>query len=238
MAEAPEPARDRGTRGDGRADAAEHGHAQGPAAGACRKAGCHSPAQGHTRQRGVVSAWRPQLIQGWMYDGNVGAWILSGLMRGRLPVVWNVRHSLHRLEEEKTRTRWVIKAGALISRHPKKIIYNSCVSAKQHERLGYHQRRTVVIPNGFHTGRFTPSDERRRQVRHRLGISEDAFVVGMGLVSMDTRLHESVGRAGTQAADLYNRRRSRICWPNEESSCPTKPFASGAGSSAPTTLGS
>ena len=27
-----EPARDRGTRGDGRADAAEHGHAQGPAA--------------------------------------------------------------------------------------------------------------------------------------------------------------------------------------------------------------
>ena len=127
----------------------------------------------------AVSAWRPQLIQGWMYDGNVGAWILSGLMRGRLPVVWNVRHSLHRLEEEKTRTRWVIKAGALISRHPKKIIYNSCVSAKQHERLGYHQRRTVVIPNGFHTGRFTPSDERRRQVRHRLGISEDAFVVGM-----------------------------------------------------------
>ena len=69
----------------------------------------------------AVSAWRPQLIQGWMYDGNVGAWILSGLMRGRLPVVWNVRHSLHRLEEEKTRTRWVIKAGALISRHPKKI---------------------------------------------------------------------------------------------------------------------
>ena len=33
----------------GRADAAEHEHAPGPAAGACRKAGCHSPAQGHTR---------------------------------------------------------------------------------------------------------------------------------------------------------------------------------------------
>ena len=27
----------------GRADAAEHEHAPGPAAGACRKAGCHSP---------------------------------------------------------------------------------------------------------------------------------------------------------------------------------------------------
>ena len=38
----------------GQADAAEHEHTPGPAAGASRKAGCHSPAQGHTRQRGVA----------------------------------------------------------------------------------------------------------------------------------------------------------------------------------------
>ena len=43
----------------GRADAAEHEHAPGPAAAACRKTGCHSPAQGHTRQRGVASRSPP-----------------------------------------------------------------------------------------------------------------------------------------------------------------------------------
>ena len=43
----------------GRADAAEHEHAPGPAAGACRKAGCHSPTQGHTRQRGVAERSPP-----------------------------------------------------------------------------------------------------------------------------------------------------------------------------------
>ena len=43
----------------GRADAAEHEHAPGPVAGACRKAGCHSPAQGHTRQRGVAERSPP-----------------------------------------------------------------------------------------------------------------------------------------------------------------------------------
>ena len=43
----------------GRADAAEHEHAPGPAAGACRKAGCHSPAQGHTRPRGVAERSPP-----------------------------------------------------------------------------------------------------------------------------------------------------------------------------------
>ena len=31
----------------------------GPAAGACRKAGCHSPAQGHTRPRGVAERSPP-----------------------------------------------------------------------------------------------------------------------------------------------------------------------------------
>ena len=38
----------------GRANVAEHEHAPGPAAGACRKDGCHSAAQRHTRQRGVA----------------------------------------------------------------------------------------------------------------------------------------------------------------------------------------
>ena len=43
----------------GQADAAEHEHTPGPAAGASRKAGCHSPAQGQTRQRGVASRSPP-----------------------------------------------------------------------------------------------------------------------------------------------------------------------------------
>ena len=40
------------TRRRGRANAAEHEDAPGPTAGVCRKAGCYSPAQDHTRQRG------------------------------------------------------------------------------------------------------------------------------------------------------------------------------------------
>ena len=43
----------------GRVDTAEHEHAPGPAAAACRKTGCHSSAQGHTRQRGVASRSTP-----------------------------------------------------------------------------------------------------------------------------------------------------------------------------------
>ena len=126
-----------------------------------------------------VKSWRPDLVQGWMYYGNLAAVALAGPMRRRLPIVWNVRHSIDRLEEEKTLTRWSIQAGALLSRQAMRIIYNSQAGAQQHEQLGYSQCYTVVIPNGFDTRRFEPSAERRRQLRNQLGISQDTVVVGM-----------------------------------------------------------
>ena len=46
----------------GRANTAEHEHTPGPAAGASRKAGCHSPAQGHTRQRGDLPPGLSQFL--------------------------------------------------------------------------------------------------------------------------------------------------------------------------------
>ena len=127
----------------------------------------------------TVSSWRPELIQGWMYHGNLAASTLSRLMKGRLPVAWNVRHSIDRLAEEKTRTRWVIRAGALVSRQATRIIYNSHVSAQQHERIGYNRCRTVVIPNGFDPDSFRPSAERRRSLCDELEISKNTIVVGM-----------------------------------------------------------
>ncbi len=127
----------------------------------------------------VAASWRPDLLQGWMYHGNLAASIVAGLMKRSPPVVWNVRHSINRLDEECRPTRWIIKGGALMSRYAKKIIYNSHVSAHQHERLGYSQGRTVVIPNGFDTADFGPSEERRRHMRSTSGISADQFVVGM-----------------------------------------------------------
>ena len=114
-----------------------------------------------------------------MYHGNLGALALSGFRRRRPPVLWNIRHSVDRLEQEKRSTRWVIRAGATLSRRPEGIIYNSRVSAKQHERLGYRHDRGVVIPNGFDTDRFQPSQQRRRQQRGTLGIADNQLVVGM-----------------------------------------------------------
>ena len=127
----------------------------------------------------TIRLWSPDLIQGWMYHGNLAALALARLAPGRPPAIWNVRHSIDRLNDEKKSTRWVIRAGSLCSRRAVRIVYNSQVSAQQHECLGYSQRGTIVIPNGFDIDCFKPSAEHRRQMREHLGISTNAFVAGM-----------------------------------------------------------
>lgn len=121
----------------------------------------------------------PDLFQGWMYHGNLAATVASRLAGGSRPVIWNVRHSLHELGHEKLLTRVIIRASMLLSGTARAIIYNSRVSAEQHERLGFAADRTVVIPNGFDCQRFRPCPEARPALCRRLGIPEDRIIVGM-----------------------------------------------------------
>jgi glycosyltransferase involved in cell wall biosynthesis len=127
----------------------------------------------------VARAIRPDLLQGWMYHGNLAATVGAWATGRSLPVIWNVRHSVHDLAFEKRLTRAIIRLSASLSRLPRAIIYNSRVSARQHEHLGYAADKTVVIPNGFDCGRFRPSGEAKARLCRQLGIDPAATIVGM-----------------------------------------------------------
>lgn len=66
---------------------------------------------GVVKLRGVVKDFRPDLIQGWMYHGNLVATLARTLAPGRPVVAWNIRHSLYELGYEKPMTRQVIRAN-------------------------------------------------------------------------------------------------------------------------------
>lgn len=125
-----------------------------------------------------VRQLKPDLIQGWMYHANMAA-TLSTLWLKSVPVSWNIRHSVYSLKNEKLATAIVIKLLAQISGSPKKILYNSKVSANQHEKLGYQQAKTLVIPNGFDTELFTPSLKARAEVRTELNLPENTLLIGL-----------------------------------------------------------
>lgn len=129
--------------------------------------------------RQAVRCFRPNLIQGWMYHGNLAALLAAGFMPGRLPVVWNIRQSLDEVRAEKPLTRALIHLSARLSRVPSAIIHNSGTGALQHEQFGFSATRRQLIPNGFDTNVFAPSSSRRTQFRSSLGIGNDEFVLGL-----------------------------------------------------------
>jgi glycosyltransferase involved in cell wall biosynthesis len=127
----------------------------------------------------IARSLRPSLLQGWMYHGNLAASACALLSGRRLPVIWNVRHSMHDMAHENLLTRGFIRLAAALSSSTGAIIYNSRLSASQHEALGYAAEKTVVIPNGFDCQLFRPRPEMAQRLRHAANIDPGRVLIGM-----------------------------------------------------------
>lgn len=151
------------------------------------------------RLRGLIKEIDPHVIQGWMYHGNLAA-TLAG--RGRA-VVWNIRHSLDDISKDSSWTRAAIRIGAMLSKTPEYIIYNSHNNADRHEAYGYCQDKRRVIANGFDTDLFAPSEQARQKIRQELHLPPDSLIIGL-----IARYHPIKDHANfLQAAALLHKRR-------------------------------
>lgn len=123
----------------------------------------------------------PDIVQGWLYHGNVAATLASGLIAKRAPVLWSIRCTLpERLSQEKWQSALTIWLGGKLSFCATRIIHNSASSAYEHEqRLGYRAARRVVLPNGFDTDVFRPSPEAKLAIRRELRIPADTPLIGL-----------------------------------------------------------
>jgi glycosyltransferase involved in cell wall biosynthesis len=126
------------------------------------------------RLRDIVREVGPDVIQGWMYHGNLVASMAS---HGR-PVLWNIRQRLEDWRDTGLATRTVISAARLYQHSVSAVIYNSLVGALDHEARGYPPNKRVLIPNGFDLSHFKPDESARREVRQELGLSHDALLIG------------------------------------------------------------
>lgn len=144
----------------------------------------------------------PDLIQGWMYHGNLAAQMTHVFLKKPCPVLWNIRHSVFDLADEKWKTALVIRLCARMSKKPAQILYNSRVSSIQHERLGYCSRKTLVIPNGFDTNEFFPSAQARAEIRKELGLSSSTPLIGLIARYHPMKDHANFLRAAAQLSAL------------------------------------
>lgn len=131
------------------------------------------------RLAGLIRDLRPDIVQGWLYHGDLAALLglaLSGRRR-MTRLAWGVRCSNLDMAAYGRGLRFVQAACARLSRHPDIVIANSQAGLAAHLALGYRPRRTAVIYNGIAIERFAPDPARRAELRRSLGIDERAAVV-------------------------------------------------------------
>ena len=145
--------------------------------------------------RRLVRSADADVIQGWMYHGNLAATLAARFSQRRVGVAWNVRQSLYVLAAEQPLTRWVIRASAWASRSPDCIIYNSHVSRGQHAALGFRDTTARVIPNGFDVAASAPASADRIAARELLGLPQDRPIVGLVARVHPMKDHENFLRA-------------------------------------------
>ncbi len=130
---------------------------------------------GIVRLTRLVASRRPDLIQGWMYHGNIAAAISHRLAPGRKSrrLYWNLRAS----NVDAERYRWVVAVSARLSRWPDAVVANSVAGADYHVKMGFAPRRLEVITNGVDAEKFCPDPQVRAAIRSELGIAGDKVVV-------------------------------------------------------------
>ena len=128
--------------------------------------------------RKAIKVQRPAVVQTWLYHADLLG-LVAARTAGDASVAWNVRCAGLGPGDVPRSTLVLIGMLARLSAWPDAVVFNSMAGREAHRAIGYHPRRSEVIPNGFdlEERRFDPI--KRAQFRAELRVSDETFVVGM-----------------------------------------------------------
>jgi len=128
----------------------------------------------------VMRNLRVDILQGWMYHGNLAASFAAARLHPAPRVCWSVRDTPDSAHAHSVFTRLVIRASSYYLGRVARIFNVSARSAQYCAReLGWPLERTEVLPNGVDSAVFCPDLERRSTFRQRLGVADNVILIGM-----------------------------------------------------------
>jgi glycosyltransferase involved in cell wall biosynthesis len=125
-----------------------------------------------------LRAKKPAILQTWLYHADFFGSVAAFFAKPE-HLIWNVRSSEIGHPGIRRSTRYLARLLAMLSRRPDAIIVNSQDGQRYHERIGYHPKQWVNIPNGVDLKRFRSRRDEQAMLRTRLGIPVDAVVIGL-----------------------------------------------------------
>ncbi|MDG1003447.1 MAG: glycosyltransferase [Emcibacteraceae bacterium] len=121
--------------------------------------------------RKIIKNFSPDIVQGWMYSGNIVATICSFGMGVDL------YHSLRASNMDLRRYGFKIWLNGKLAAFAKAVIVNSSSGIQFHQRVGFSNRKMCVVFNGINTKQFKPNKKSRHAIRERLSIRDTETVV-------------------------------------------------------------
>jgi glycosyltransferase involved in cell wall biosynthesis len=140
------------------------------------------------RIRRLVGRIQPDVVQGWMYHGDLAAAAVHRLSwpSSRGALLWNIRNS----NMDADRYATLMRTCARLSSWPDVVVSNSDAGVRAHVALGYRARRMVVVPNGIDTDRFRPDAAMGTAVREEFGLGDGVIAIHVARVD-PMKDHES-----------------------------------------------
>lgn len=127
------------------------------------------------RLRRVLQETHADIVQGWMYHGNLAATFAhyAAPRRSSRRLLWNLRAS----NMDDARYGRIIRLSALLSKAPDITVANSEVGAAFHAAKGFSRSNLKVISNGIDTDKFRPDPVLRAELRSVYDLDESATLV-------------------------------------------------------------
>ena len=129
----------------------------------------------------VLKSFKPNVIQGWMYHGNLVASFL-GWTKKNISVAWGIHHTNLVVGVDPLLTHYISKVLAFISVYFKNAVDAIiCCGDKSkiiHSSYGYNNLKLNVIKNGYDTSHFKIDVSAGSLLRKKLGISDETFLIG------------------------------------------------------------
>src|SRR3569832_1571609 len=147
-----------------------------------------------------LRATRPTILQTWMYHADLLGTVIQSFVP-EMRLLWNLRCSDMVSAPESYKLKRIMWLLARLSGQPDATIVNSGSGKSFHETFGYLPRRWAQIGNGVDTTRFRPrSDEVRQEIRAKLGIDRQAYVIGMTARYHSMKDHQTFIQAAARFA--------------------------------------
>ena len=126
----------------------------------------------------MLTKERFDVVQGWMYHGNLTATVLKFLFNKSAVLTWSIRQTLYQVSSEKPHTRLVIFLCAKLSKAADSIIYNSELSLAQHSEYGFDARYATYLPNSYKVHSIKRSKKKVKFIRNRFGVKKYDLLIG------------------------------------------------------------